>query len=220
VLRRDGSVLQSWLISSTRGNSPYTYAQQVIAVDDPAAAAIELVGFVDGAGAGKAFFDDLRIRDRNLFANGGFEARSPDGHSSRAPGWSFLRPGEVAASAALAHGGRRSLMMASSTTSYQLVTQAAAHVAGRHYRLSAWLRTDGATQPATIEVRRLDSHGTSLGAVPFPVALSEGQYRLFERTLTEADLPAATASIEVEVRYEQDLPGTVRFDDFLLEVIP
>ena len=223
VVDRDGHVLQAKVVNTTRGNSPYGYAEQVIVADDSpgaTAVAIELVGAVDGAGAGKVWFDDLRVRDRNLLVNGGFETRSPDGQSDRAPGWSFLRPGNVAATAALAHGGRRSLELASSTTSYQLVVQAAAHVPGRRYRLTAWLRTDGATDPGSLSVRRINAAGANLGAVAIPIALSEGHYTLIDRTLTSADLPAATAAIQIEMRYEQGLPGTLRLDDVLLEALP
>jgi hypothetical protein len=219
VVAGDGTVLQRWVVNTTRGNSPYGYGAQVI-VADPTAVAIELVGAVDGAGAGKVFFDDLRLRDRNLFTNGGFELRAPDGHDDRAPGWGFLRPGRVAAGASLAHGGRRSLELASSATSYQLVVQAAPHVPGRRYRLTAWLRSDGATDPGTLSVRRINAAGANLGALTIPLALSEGHYTLIDRTLTSADLPAATAAIQIELRYEQDLPGTVRFDDVLLEALP
>jgi hypothetical protein len=220
VLAGDGTVLESRLIASTRGNSPYAYAEQSIAVTAAAAAAIELVGAVDGTGAGKVFFDDLRIRDRNLLSNGGFEARSPDGQDTRAPGWSFVRLGRVDDAAALAHAGRRSLVMAGSSASYHLVTQAIPHAPGQRYRLSAWQRSDGATTPATIVVRRLGAAGNNLGTLAFAASLSEGAYTLVERTLGAADLPAATASIQIEVRFEQDLPGTVRFDDFLLEALP
>lgn len=221
VLKGDGTVLESRLIATTRGNSPYAYAEQAIVVAAASgAAAIELVGFVDGTGTGRVFLDDLRIRDRNLLTNGGFETRSPDGQDSHAPGWSFVRFGRVADSAALAHGGRRSLAMASLATSYQFVTQAVPHVPGRQYRLSAWVRTDGATQPPTIEVRRLSATGGNLGTLSFSATLSEGAYTLVERTLTSADLPGTTAAIQVEARFEQDLPGTARFDDLMLEALP
>jgi hypothetical protein len=110
--------------------------------------------------------------------------------------------------------------MASLATSYQFVTQAVPHAPGRQYRLSAWVRTDGATQPPTIEVRRLSATGGNLGTLAFSATLSEGAYTLVERTLTSADLPATTAAIQVEVRFEQNLPGTARFDDFMLEALP
>lgn len=222
VLRDDGIIIESRQIARVRGNSAYTYRFQSIAIAaDSEAVAIELIGSVDGAGAGTVFIDDLRIRDRNLLRNGGFETRSPDGQVSRAPGWSFVRAGRVEAVPDRAHGARRSLAM-DSAPSYQLVTQEIPHVPGRQYRLTAWIRTDnGADTPATVVVRRRDADGVNRGTLRFAEDLSPGEYILVERTLTTADLPpATTASLTIEVRFDADLRGTARFDDFMLEPLP
>jgi hypothetical protein len=220
VLDASGTVLDSFSISRMRGNSPYAYAEQVILTPSNAAA-IEIVDTIDaGAGTGSVLLDDLQVRDRNLLENGDFEVRSPDGSDRRAPGWDFIRPGRVADGPSLARAGRRSLELASLATNYQLVQQVFPHVSGRTYRVSAWIRTDGATTPPTLNIRRLDSGGANLGALPVPVTLSEGSYTLVERTLTAGDLPPTTASLQIEVRFEQGLPGTARFDDFLVELLP
>lgn len=220
VLDAGGTVLERRTIHRTRGNSPYAYAEQVI-VAGPAAAAIELVNDVDaGAGTGKVFLDDLRVRDRTLLVNGSFESRSPDGSDRRAPGWVFARPGRVADTPSLARGGRRSLELASSTMNYQLVYQSFPHVPGRNYRVSAWVRTDGVAIPATFNIRQVAANGANLGTVPMPATLSEGQYTLVQRAITGTDLPAATASLQLEIKFGQNLAGTVRFDDFLVEALP
>jgi hypothetical protein len=218
VLDAGGTALESRTIHRTRGNSPYAYAEQVI-VAGPAAAAIELVNDVDaGAGTGKVFLDDLRVRDRNLLVNGSFESRSPDGSDRRAPGWVFARPGRVADTASLARGGRRSLELASSPK-YQLVYQSFPHVPGGNYRVSAWVRTDEVAIPATFNVRRVAANGANLGTLSVPATLSERQYTLVQRTITGTDLPAATASLQLEINFGQNLAGTVRFDDFLVEAL-
>jgi hypothetical protein len=221
VLDGAGNVLESREIQRLRGNSPYAYKEQVIAITAASAVAMELVAKVDGGtGTGKAFFDDLRVRDRNLASNGGFESRSPDGSDRRAPSWQFLRGGLVASSASVAHGGRRSLEFASSSATYQLVTQAVPHVPGRTYRLSVWVRTDGVTTLPTFVVQRVSTSGANLGALDVPLPLSEGHYTLVQRTLAGADLPATTGSLVLQMQFAQGAPGTARFDDVLLEPLP
>ena len=89
-----GAVLRSDVVARVRGNSPYAYYQ--ITLDVPATVAyIEMVGTLAGSGNGKAMFDDLRVRDRNLLENGRFELRPRAGQDRFAPGWAFGRGGTL-----------------------------------------------------------------------------------------------------------------------------
>ncbi len=218
VLDAEGNTLETRLVHRVRGNSPYAYAEQVV-VAAPNAAAVELVGFVDGAGAGKVFFDDLRVRERNLLANGGFETRAPEGGTLASPGWGFGPLTRLEDDAASAHGGRRSIVLVG--PAYQLVTsRPAAVLPGRRYRLTGWVRTDGTSAPATLVIRRANAAGVNLGTLAAALPLSEGHYTLFERILSAAEMPASIAALQLALTPPANLPGTTRFDDFVLALLP
>lgn len=222
VLDSSGSVLETRMIQIQGMTSSYAYAEQVI-VAGPTATAIEIVDTVDaGAGSGTVYLDDLRVRDRNQLTNGGFEVPSPDGSDQHAPpGWAFGRLGAISSTVSLAHGGRRSLELASQPAVDAIVTsQPFPYVSGRSYRVSAWVRTNGATVAPTFQIRPFSTAGARLSEITVAQALSEGHSTLVERTLSPADLQAGTASLEVLLTLTAGAPGTVHFDDFLVEMLP
>jgi hypothetical protein len=232
VIGTDRTILETRTIQSLRGNSPYAYAEQVI-VAAKDAAFIELIDTVDaGTGTGSVELDDLRVRDRNAATNGGFESRAPDASDQSSPGWELKAGARVTNDPAVAHAGQRSLDFRVGVQ-VRIASQTVPHVPGRSYRVSAWVRTDGATKPPIFAIQCITSTGINTGApLSLPVPLSEGTYRLVQRTLLAADLPANTATLRLTLRFPDDCPmapnpcpmgpnpGAVHFDDVLLEVLP
>jgi hypothetical protein len=102
------AVLQSDIFAKLRGNSPYAYYEKTFNVAETVAF-IEVLDALDGSGSGKAFFDDFRIRDRNLLANGRFEVRSPTGQERDAPGWEFGCGGAIVDGPETVRSGRYAL---------------------------------------------------------------------------------------------------------------
>jgi len=122
----DGAVLASGVVAEQTGTAPYSYYQVTFDAPDTVAF-LELAGTVEGVGAGVAFFDDLRVRDRNLLRNGGFELRSPDGGEDTAPGWVFARGGAVVSDPVNVRSGHHALALAPHVTNHA-IRQAIVHV--------------------------------------------------------------------------------------------
>jgi hypothetical protein len=216
VLDAGGAVLQTVTLASQLGTTPYTYHQAVLRAPDDAAF-IEIAGALGpGLGSGTALFDDLRVRDRNLLRNGRFEVPSPRGQDDEAPGWAFVRGGRVADDAGHAHSGRHALVLGPDEE-YQLVTQTIAHFPGRRYRVSGWLQTAGLGTAPTFHVRFLGAGGGNLGTRSVASSPSEGAYTFLTRDLLDADIPAGTAMLAVELRLGAVASGTAWFDDLMIE---
>ena len=218
VLDGDGAVLDSRTIAHKQSSSPYSYHEVVIDVPK-GAAFLEVMGSVSGGGSGAAFFDDLRIRDRNLLQNGRFEVRSASGHVREAPGWEFGRGGLIVEDAPNVRSGRYALAFAP-YNGYHLTRQTIVHETGRTYRVSGWVKTlDLATAP-TFSVRFLGASGQNLGLRQVAAVTSEGEYRYVSRDLPAGDIPAATAMLRVELLLDQVATGTAFFEDLRVEPLP
>ena len=218
LLAQDGTLVESRIFGKLRGNSPYAYYQTTFTVAANVAS-IELTGTVEGTGNGRAFFDDLRVRDRNLLRNGRFEERSATGGGRDVPGWSFARGGEVVDEPDNARSGQRSLTLAP-YGNYHLISQTIVHVPGRRYRVSGWVKTRGLSTAPTFNVRFLDASRHNLGTRGIAAITSEGAYTYVSHELTAAEIPAAAALMNVEIGLAQLASGTALFDDILVEPIP
>jgi PKD domain len=218
LLDSNGAVLQSDIFAKLRGNSPYAYYEKTFNVPETVAF-IEVVGALDGSGTGKAFFDDFRIRDRNLLANGRFEVRSPTGQERDAPGWEFGRGGAIVDGPENVRSGRYALALAP-YGNYHLIRQTIVHVPGRRYRVSGWVKTTGLDTAPTYNVRFLGASGQNLGTRSIAALTSEGAYTYVSRELLAGDIPAAAALLSVELMLDQVSSGTAFFDDLMVEAIP
>jgi hypothetical protein len=218
LLAADGTVVESRVFGQLRGNSPYAYYQTTFTAAANAAF-IEVAGTVEGTGAGRAFFDDLRIRDRNLLRDGRFEERSATGGARDVPGWEFGRGGAVVSEPDNARSGERSLALAP-YGSYHLIRQTIVHVPGRRYRVSGWVKTSGLGTAPTFNVRFLDASRHNLGTRGIAAITSEGAYTYVSHELTAAEIPAAAALLTVEIGLVHVVSGTAFFDDIMVEPIP
>jgi PKD domain-containing protein len=216
LLATDGTVLESRVVGQTRGNSPYAYHQTTLTAAADAAF-IEIAGTVEGTGAGRAFFDDLRVRDRNLLRNGRFEERSASGGGRDVPGWQFGHLGEVVAEPDNSHSGRFALALAHGD--YSLVTQTIVHVPGRGYRVSAWVKTVDLQTAPTLRVRFRDAvQGVGLRSIA--AVTSEGAYTYVSGEVPASEIPAAAVLMNVEMRLDPVASGTAFFDDVMVVPIP
>ncbi|MET0552839.1 MAG: hypothetical protein ABW221_07370 [Vicinamibacteria bacterium] len=226
LLDASGAVLASQVFGRWRGNSPYAYFQTTVTA--PASAAfVEISGTVDGSGGGRAFFDDLRVRDRNLLENGRFELRARTGQDRPAPGWAFGKGGRVVDDPVLARSGRRTLAFEPYDLSpqpgndYHFVDQRIVHTPGTGYRVSGWVRTAGLGPAPTYQVQFTDAAGQTLGGIRTVAATtSEGAYRYVSRDFSAADVPAGTVFVGVVCRLSEVAAGSAYFDDLMVEPVP
>jgi K319-like protein/carbohydrate binding protein with CBM4/9 domain len=220
VLDGSGTVLRTIVFATKAGNSPYSYHQTDPITAEPTAAVLEVVGTLDGntLGTDAAYFDDLRIRDRNLLQNGRFEIASPSGSTIEAPGWAFGKGGRIANDPTLARSGRYVLALEPSPE-YHHITQQIVHTPGRSYRVSAWLKTVGMGTAPLIQVRFLDASRAGRGAKIISNVPSEGSYRLASGIVAAAEIPAGTALLEVTIHLDHVSTGSAYLDDVLVEPI-
>lgn len=218
VLDADGAVLLSQVFAHQGGKAPYTY-HQVVVQPLKGAAFIEVAASLGGSASGRAFFDDLRIRDRNVLKNGRFEVRSANGQEEEAPGWGFVRGGLVIDDPENVRSGRYALALVPTDT-YHLITQEAIHTSPGGYRVSAWVKTTGLSAAPTVKVVLLGSSGQTLATRALTVPLSEGQYGYVSRTLAPSDMPVGTASLSLVIELPQLTDGTAFIDDVMVEPLP
>jgi PKD domain len=218
LLDAGGTVLESHIFARLRGNSPYAYYEKTLEVP-PTVALIEVVGTVDGSGIGRAFFDDLRVRDRNLLQNGRFEVPSPTARDRDAPGWAFGSGGALTSDPGDVRSGRYALAFAP-YGDYHSVTQTIVHVPGRRYRISGWVKTAGLATAPTCNVRFRGVSGANLGTRAIAAVTSEGAYTYVSRELLAGDIPAAAALLAVEIGLAKVPTGIAFFDDLMVEPIP
>ncbi len=218
VLDVNGAVLQAAFVAAKNGSSSYSYHQAQVAVP-PGAASLEVIGATWGAGSGKAFFDDLRLRDRNLLRNGRFEERSPSGQEDESPGWGFARGGAIIDVPADVRSGRHALALAP-YGNYHFITQEFAHTSPTGYRVSGWIKTSGLAVAPTYNIRFLGSSGQNMGTRSVAAITSEGAYAYVSHDFLPADIPAGAASISVELRLDEVTTGTAFFDDLMVEPLP
>jgi hypothetical protein len=218
VLGPDGVLLSRVAVARVTGDSAYRYYEA--AVDVPRGAEfIEVAGAVGGPGSAQAFFDDLRVRDRNLLANGRFERPSPAGRKDAAPGWTFVRGGTVVGEAGDVRSGRRALGLVP-YAGYHVVSQEIVHTSPRGYRVSAWVKTSGLATPPTINVRFEGAARQNLGLRAVAAAASEGAYSLVSGDLPAAQIPPNTAVLSVQIGLEQVTEGSAFFDDVMVVPLP
>jgi hypothetical protein len=224
VLDADGAVLLTRAFARKAGTSPYTYHEAAIG-PVKGAAFIEVAAALGGPGLGRAFFDDLRIRDRNLLENGRFEVRAVNGQEDEAPGWVFVRPGQVVHDPASVRSGERALALThggiiTPTTDALAVNQEIAHVSPSGYRVSLWVKTSGLSLPPTFEITLHGPSGRTLGTRTITIAAADSDYTYLSRTLDAADIPAETASLMVTMGLPRLAEGTAFFDDVMVEPLP
>jgi hypothetical protein len=222
LLDANGVERASHVFGRWRGNSPYAYFEVGVTAAAPVAF-VEVVASIDGPGGGQAFFDDLRIRDRNLLANGRFELRARTGQERPAPGWAFGKGGRIRDDVTAARSGRRALVFEpydESTTAgndYHFVDQRIAHTPGSAYRVSGWLRTEGLGIAPTLQVQFSDAAGQTLGGISVPTSISEGSYSYVSRDVLAADVPAETVFVRVILRLPEVAAGSAFFEDVMVE---
>jgi hypothetical protein len=219
LLTANGELLGSPIaVGGQSGNSPYAN-RQVTIVAPKGAVWIELVAEVPAQYVtGTLYADDLRVRDRNLLRNGGFEQDVPTGPylgEYRPPEWNE-RGTELVDDPARAHDGQRSLALVPVGASH-LIEQRIAHAAGTRYRVSAWIRTEGVTTAPQLKVVYYRTSGSALTA-PVGSVVSEGRYTFVTADL--ATVPAGTVAIGLVLQYVGTVAGKVYLDDALIERIP
>jgi hypothetical protein len=216
LLDADGAVLATRTFARKYGTSPYSYHEAQIG-PVKGAAFLEVAAVVAGSGTGRAFVDDLRIRDRNLLHNGGFEVRAANGQEDEAPGWAFVRGGRVVNDGSVR--GQRALALTPGET-YHFITQEIPHTSPNGYRVSAWVKTQGLPQAPTFTVTFQGSSGPDLGERAIPLTAGDSDYTFVSTTIVAADLPPGTASLSVAVGLAKLADGVALFDDVLVEPLP
>lgn len=148
--------------------------------------------------------------EANLLHNPGFEEAS-------ASPWRL--PKEFAIDAAVAHSGTRSLrLIQPGTGSYPLASQAIDFRAGRQYRYSAWIKTQGvagAESGATLCMEWSGPKGWLGGAYADGKKGDQDWFRIEGIT---APLPPEATGIHVSLYLRKGMTGTAWFDD--VEVAP
>jgi hypothetical protein len=217
VLDGSGATIATVPVGTTRGNSPYAYHQATL-VAPPQAVYIELVGELSGAGSGLAFFDDLRIRDRNRLRNGGFEQTPAVGRfvEGRPVDWGG-RGGDVFTTPV--HGGKRAAGLVPAGNTH-LLSQLFEHTPGSRYRISAWIRTDGETLPARLTVFFKNAQQGTLTSASVASIVSEGAYTFVSTDI--ASFPTGTAGLDLVFQYGErpastPITGHIYIDDVLVE---
>ena len=217
-LNGSGAVIETVGLTGRPGVGWFEYHHAVITVGAETAF-LELAAVVHGALSGHAFVDDLRIRDRNLLQNGGFESPSTSGSAREVPGWTLERGGAIVGSPV--HGGEQALALSPvyNGGNYNLATQTFAHASGRAYRFSARLSTAGVDKAPTFNVRLYDARGSGLGLHAISATTSEGGFSFVTADLPAPRIPAATATLKIELIFDGKA-GTAWFDDVSVEPLP
>jgi hypothetical protein len=191
----------------------YVYREGTTVAPQGAVAMDLFLGGNLGSGLGRpAFFDDVRVLDRNLLTNAGFETRSPTGLDKHTPGWRFEDQGaRVVTEPANVRSGARAVALEGLQNDVSQVTQVLRNLTGApRYRVSAWLKTGGLTVAPTI-VGRFDTGGGDQSVAP---ETSEGAYRYVSGEVTA---PPGAKRLTIRLQLVQGATGTAYFDDLLLE---
>jgi hypothetical protein len=152
----------------------------------------------------------VRILDRNLLVNAGFETRAPSGLDNPPPGWRLDGGARVMTEPANVRGGVRALALDGVPAEVSQAAQQIPNLSGvPGYRISVWLKTAGLTDAPTITTR----FDTGDGDVR-ELGLSEGAYRCVS---TVVGAPPSAERLTVRLQLPPGATGTAYFDDLLVE---
>jgi hypothetical protein len=186
-------------------STEYRYGQALVVAPAGAIATELLLGV--NLQTGSAFFDDVRVFDRNLLVNGRFETPAPNGSEERSPGWR-IDPGHgaIVKEVDQVRSGRLALAIEGGQDA-RWAQQLVPLTGGGRYRVSGWIMTKGLSGPAAIQIKFSNSGEHDLAAT------SEGEYTFVSE---EFDFPGAT-SLTVKPFLGRGVTGTAYFDDLLVE---
>ena len=217
-------------VEASRDDVAYTYRAGDVRA--PAGAvAMELIAQVEAVtGHGWAAFDDLRVRDGNAIANGGFETRNPTGQDWLSPpGWELVASGGAHAVLAVdepgqSRSGRYGVVLsgsATSSTATARVPRSGPLTAGAPYRFTMWLRTTPELVDTTqlwVALQFMDADDHLVRQESFFTGISPAGYTLVAKTLTP---PAGTVTVKLFVQLKNAPAGAAAYiDDLLLQPYP
>ncbi len=182
----------------------YVYRQETV-LAPPNAATMELR--LGHALQGRVLFDDVRVLDRNLLVNPGFETRAPSGQEDAAPGWRFERGGLVIDEPANVRGRSHALALVGAAT-FRQVTQTVPIVGGRPYRISGWVKRD-----TVLPEFRFQFDGAGQGRVP----LDPTPQGIYTHVSHQVTAPTTSTELTVRLRLPPGVSGTSYFDDLMVE---
>jgi hypothetical protein len=222
-----GAVLETIALGALlRGNNPYTYRSLEV-VAPAATATLEVLLVAEHATTtGQAYFDDLRVGDRDILSNGGFEIRAPNGQDRYAPGWNLFQVNGsntwVVDDLAQRRSGFRGVAMIGNgnAAAYNMVWRENIPVTGStQYRFSMWLKTTpGMTAASAPFVQAQFVLTTGNGGLDEPFrGLSPNGFTRVTATLTA---PANAVSLRLRVRLPAGATGTAFVDDIELVPVP
>jgi hypothetical protein len=212
-LGRAGDELKPPQILTLPAVSTFKYREQAVTAPgclQPPTAEDSLCGFwmelrLEASG-GSVVFDDVRVLDKNLLRNAGFETRSPSGDEGEAPPWRIAAGGQIVADAAQVRSGQRALALGkgSKAKSDAVIGLPAEPVT---YRVSGWVKTNGAADAPKLQLE--DLAGKTIITIVVPPGPA-GQFRYVAQNIIK---PAGTTALTLTL-----LPGGdgVTFDDLLL----
>jgi hypothetical protein len=128
--------------------------------------------------SGSIVWDDVRLQDRNLLRNAGFERRGPSGAEDHALYWERHEGVRVLTGPGVARSGIRALRLLGPTSNGSVfVSQQIMNLpeAAASYRLSGWVKYSG-RQPPSID----PLEANSLSDVP-----ADGKFHYFTREITK-----------------------------------
>ncbi|MCA1587011.1 MAG: hypothetical protein LC791_20325, partial [Acidobacteria bacterium] len=201
-----GATLTTADMTHTTPAATYVYRQAtVLAPLDAATMELRLGHALQG----RVLFDDIRVLDRNLLANPGFETRAPSGQDDIAPGWRFERGGLVIDDPAHVRGRSRALALIGAAE-YRQVSQTVPIQGGRSYRISGWVK-----RGTDIPEFRFQFDGAGQNRIPL-ASTPPSVYRYVSR---QATAPGKATKLTVRLRLEAGARDISYFDDLMIEEI-
>lgn len=206
-LGAQGQTLQTKVLTLGQSAASYRYREVQVVAPDGATAMKLALGMPLSAPA-SLIFDDIRVRDRNLLKNGGFETRAPSGRDNQSPHWSPMVGDNVIFTSHPRSGKLAAAMTGQSE--YQLLEQLTSVTPGQSYRLSGWIKREPADAPIELSVRA----GGSKTVVPLPPQSGD------EFIFVSKELVAGSTALTVTLRQQANAFGTAYVDDLLVEPWP
>jgi hypothetical protein len=210
-----GALLDSTTVPVLDAGSAYYRFATATAVAPTGAARMDVA--LTAPSSSVVLVDDVRVRDDNLLLNASFETPAPTGAPTDPPaswtptGGDRLRV--LLQGAAHARRGTRVARLAATSTLEQVVPV----VASARYRVSGWIRTEGAiTTPPSILFCYLDASGACGSTYTAGAVTSVGAF-----TRVSLDLPASAVAVAMRVTLKMtDVNGFAFFDDVAVQRLP
>lgn len=196
--------VSAWIRRMTNHPATYVYRQAtVLAPTDATTMELRLGQTLQG----RVLFDDVRVLDRNLLVNPGFETCAPSGQDDIAPGWRCERGGLVIDDPAHVRGRSHTLALIGAAE-FRQVSQTVPIQEGRSYRISGWVK-----RSTGLPEFRFDGAGQNRISL---ASTSPGVYRYVSG---QATAPGRATKLTVRLRLDAGARDISYFDDFLIEEI-